>query len=87
MAKPIRFPQTNVVFGKDQEGVLPLPAHVENLAHRPVHTLWELDDDEIEEIIRTRSIWVTVLTHGRALQPLMLGTASPLPVEANAPLN
>jgi hypothetical protein len=87
MAKPVRFPQVNVIFGKDQPGVQPLPAHVENVVHRPVHTLWELDDDEIEEITRTRQIWVTVQTHGQALQPLYIGGGCPLPNEANAPLN
>jgi hypothetical protein len=87
MAKPVRFPQVNVVFGKNQEGVKPLPAHMENVAHGPVHTLWELDDDEIEEITRTRQVWVTVLTHGQPLQPLYIGGGCPLPVEASAPLN
>lgn len=87
MAKPIRFPQTNIIFGQNQEGVKPLPAHIENVAHRPVHTLWELDDDEIEEIVRTRQIWVTVLTYGEPLQPLYIGGGCPLPAEASAPMN
>ena len=87
MGKPIRFPQVNIVIGKDQEGVRPLPAHIEHVAHRPVHTLWELDDDEIAEIVEKRQIWVTVQTHGEPLQPLYIGGGCPLPPESSAPLN
>ncbi len=41
-------------------------------------TCWELSDEELEEIIRTKQVWVTFLTFGKPVQPLMLHADKPM---------
>lgn len=46
--KPIEFPETNCVYGKDQEGVEPLPVHKFDTGE--VLSCWELSPDEIAKL-------------------------------------
>lgn len=43
--KPIKFPETNYVYGNDQEGVEPLPVHKFDTGE--VLSCWELSPEEI----------------------------------------
>lgn len=69
--QPIEFPGSNVVFGKDQPEYRPLPALVLQDSFRSVITCWELTDEEIEELTRTKRLYLKQLTFGNPLQPLL----------------
>jgi hypothetical protein len=71
--KPISFPDQNLIFGENQEGVQPLPAHF-NKELGVVTTLWELDEQEVESIKTTRCIMLECWTFGGKLQPVNLLT-------------
>ena len=50
-------------------------------------TRWQIDDDELEEIVRTRSVYLAVLGHGMA--PVFIGSESAarsLSVDYGSPL-
>lgn len=68
--KPIEFPETNCVYGKDQEGVEPLPVHKFDTGE--VLSCWELSPDEIEKVRQTGCIWLTVHTFNTPLQPVFM---------------
>lgn len=72
--KPIEFPEQNVVFAKDQPEYNPLPAHRTDDRESAVTSCWELSDEDLAEIARTRRIYVTQLTFRHPLQPIRLGT-------------
>lgn len=74
--KLIDFPQRTVIFAENQPEYLPLPAHIDN--DGVVTCCWELSDDEIAQIIKTRKIWHQILTFKKALQPQLLLTECPL---------
>lgn len=69
--KPIHFPGVNIVFGKDQPEYQPLPAMRFEDGHGSVITCWELTDEEIETLIKTRRLYLKQLTFGQPLQPLL----------------
>lgn len=72
----IEFPQQTVIIAKDQPEYLPLPAHVSN--EGIVTCCWELSDDDIAQIIKTRKIWHQIWTFRKPLQPQLLLTECPL---------
>lgn len=69
---PIKFKGSNVVFAENQPEYQPLPALV--VGDGSVITCWELTDEEIENIIETKVIWLKQLTFNKPLQPVMLTT-------------
>lgn len=66
--KPIEFPETNYVYGNDQEGVEPLPVHKFDTGE--VLSCWELSPEEIEKVRETGCIWFTQQTFNMPLQPV-----------------
>ena len=74
--KLIDFPQRTIIIAENQPEYLPLPAHIDKQG--TVTCCWELSDDEIAEIIKTRKIWHQILTFKNALQPQLLLTECPL---------
>jgi hypothetical protein len=70
--KPVEFDGMNVVIAKDQAEYLPLPAQV--LEGGEVITCWELTDDELAEVQKTKRVWLGVWTFGHPLQPVLLTT-------------
>lgn len=66
--KPIEFKEQNVVFAKDQPEYIPLPAH--KLPDGTIVTVWELTDEEIETLRRTKKLHLNVMTFNQSLQPL-----------------
>lgn len=67
--KPVELKGQNVVYGKDQEQFLPLPAC--KLEERgEVITCWEMTDEELEEIKKTKRVYLSQLTFNRPLQAL-----------------
>ena len=68
MATPIKFNGYNTIFGEDQEGVFPLPAHVDK--DGAVLTCWELTPEERLEVFNTGKVFVRTQTYGNPLQPM-----------------
>jgi hypothetical protein len=86
--KSVDFPQRNVIVAEHQEQYENLYAHVETrLQETPVTACFELDDDEIEEIVRTRKLWYQCWTFGQPFQPILLSTKNPLPDGGNTETN
>lgn len=67
---PIEFPEANVVFGKHQPEVNPLPAM--KTEDGDVITCWELTPEELEVVKQTGKVWLFVKTHNQFLQPLYM---------------
>lgn len=76
--RPIEFEEQNCIYAKDQPEYLPLPAH--RTEDGQVTSCWELDEDEIQQIIRDKKIYLTLLTFGDPLQPIMISVVNPLRV-------
>lgn len=75
--KPIRFEGHNVVFGEGQPQYNDLPAFRNDSAAAEVISCWELTDEDLEEIIRTKKIWTMQMTFNRPFQPMII-SATPL---------
>ena len=76
--KPIEFEGANVVYAADQPEYLSLPAHMSyKTAAREVTSCWELTEEELAEVIKTRRIYFTVLTFGHPLQPQLPSVVNP----------
>lgn len=74
MGFAVDFPQSNMTLGA--------PTGVENVEALPTFTngrcsvsCWELDDAEIEEIVRTRRVFLSVLS-GRTQPPVFVAPES-----------
>jgi hypothetical protein len=70
--KIIDFKESNTIFAKNQPAYLPLPAYRGEAPEYEVISCWELSDEEIETIKKTKKIWVSLLTFGNFLQPQFL---------------
>lgn len=68
--KPVEFKGQNIVFGADQEQYNNLPAIYTGDDEGMVVTCWEVTDEDLEEIKKTRKIYLSQLTFNRPLQPL-----------------
>lgn len=67
---PLYFPGHNIIFGKNQEGIQPLPAIINQDGR--VITCWQLTDEEIEIIKKSKCLFIGVETFNQPLQPLYL---------------
>lgn len=74
--KPIEFDGCNVTFAKDQPEYLPLPAHRKEDGE--VVSCWELTDEEIQEVIKTKKIYLSLLTFNKRIQPQRLSVENPV---------
>jgi hypothetical protein len=76
--KLVEFPEQTVVIAKDQPQYEPLPAHVYPAdPEGRITCCWELSEEELAEVTRTKRIWHTVLTFGGPLQPQLLQVDKP----------
>lgn len=76
--EPIKFDGANVVFGAEQPEYQPLPAERRGKGQTgEILTCWELTPDEIKRIQETGVIWLSVLTFGNLLQPVLLSADKP----------
>lgn len=69
--QPIEFPGSNVVFGKDQPEYRQLPALALQDKNGIVITCWEFTDEEVEEIIKTKKMYIQQMTFNKGIQPLL----------------
>ncbi len=64
--KPIEFEGQTHVLGKGQPEYQPLPAAIEGNC---VTTCWEISEEELATMIKTKRLWLHQLTFGQPLQP------------------
>lgn len=76
--EPIKFEGANVVFGADQPEYRPLPAEsVGKPEIGQINTCWELSPDELKKVQETGRIYVSLLTFGQPLQPVLISVDKP----------
>ena len=75
--EPIKFDGANVVYGANQPEYIPLPAEKRPGRSGEIVTCWELNPNEKKIIQETGKIWLSVLTFGQPLQPLLLTIDKP----------
>lgn len=63
------FKEKNVVFAEDQEEYTSLPALFEEEDGKATFS-FKLSEEEIKQIVETGTIYLSVLTFGRPLQPI-----------------
>jgi hypothetical protein len=67
---PTNFEGQNVVYAEDQPEYLPLPALQLGDEHGSVITCWEMTDEELQEVIKNKKIYLSVMTFNQPLQPV-----------------
>lgn len=80
--KPVEFPQVNTRIAENQPEYITLPAHIADDAEKTTITCFELTDQEIEKIVKTRRIWhrqLVFLNEKKEyrMQPIMLMVDNP----------
>ncbi len=76
--KPIKFDGANVVFGANQPEYIQLPAErVGPPDIGQINTCWELSPEEVKRVQEAGKIWLSVLTFGQPLQPVLLMADKP----------
>ena len=75
--RPIEFPQANIIIAKDQPEYQPLPAH--RTKDGVVTSAWELQPEDFKRLLARPQgapalVYVSQLTFGRPLQPLLVAT-------------
>ncbi len=72
--KPIQFEGANVLIGEHQEEYMSVPAQIVAGQEGKVISCWQLSDDDLMDIIRTKRVYVDQLTFNQPLQPIRLYT-------------
>lgn len=73
--KATKFDEANVTYAENQEEYNDLPAH--RSAGGDVTSCWELSEEELAEINKTKKVWLTVKTFNHPLQPLRIQITKP----------
>lgn len=74
---PVQFPEANAVLARDQGEYEPMTVYRFKDPEGRVACCFRLSDVELEEIARTRTLWVQQLTFGQPFQPIGLSTQRP----------
>lgn len=74
---PVEFPESNAILARDQGEYEPMAVYIFGDASGRIATCFRLSDAEIEEIVRTRTLWIQQVTFGRRFQPIGLTTQRP----------
>jgi hypothetical protein len=72
--KPVPFDQATAVLAEDQDVYRQLPIEWVPEHEGQMISCWELSEDELEEVLRQRKIWLSVSTFGEPMQPVSLAT-------------
>ena len=72
---PVTFPECNVVLAMSQDEYEPLQAY--RAPDGQTICAFRLSPTELEEIAKTRTIWISTLTFNRPFQPIGLSTQCP----------
>lgn len=86
---PVQFPESNAVLAMGQDDYEPLAIYRFEDAQGRVAFCCRLTEWEVDEIRRTRTIWIQQLTFGHSFQPIALSTQRPddLPLAKLRPMN
>lgn len=71
--KPVEFKGSNIVFGANQPEYQPLPALKLDNSTGTVITCWELTDEEIQELVSTKKLYISMFTFNKPLTPILPG--------------
>jgi len=74
---PVQFPESNAVLARSQDEYEPVAIYAFGDAEGRVALCFRLSDAEIEEIVRTRTLWVQQLTFNRRFQAIGLSVQRP----------
>ena len=74
---PVKFPEANAVLAASQDEYEPLPIHRFAGPDGRVAMCFRLSPAELDEIARTRTLWIQQLTFGQPFQPIALSTQRP----------
>lgn len=80
---PAQFPESNQVLAMGQEDYEPMPIH--RSTDGRVTCCFRLSPAELEEIARTRTLWIQVLTFNHPFQPIALSTQRPADLPSQEP--
>jgi hypothetical protein len=72
---PVQFPEANGVLAMGQDEYEPLPFY--KTADGRTICCFRLSPAELEEIARTRTLWIMQLTFNQPFQPIGLSTQRP----------
>lgn len=72
--KPVTFPESNVVYAKDQPEYQPLPAFKNDSPNGEVISCWKLSFRERIQILFTGKLWVSLMTFNKPLTPSFFTT-------------
>lgn len=75
--KAIEFPQQTMVLAKDQPEYNNLPVFISNDDQRQMISCYQLDDEELAIINKTKVIWQGQLTFGRSYSPSFVTVGDP----------
>lgn len=75
--KPIRFKEENIVYAKNQDPYLPLPAFKHKDDWKCVSSCWGIGFIERLKVLVTGRIWVSMPTFGKPLTPVKLSIDRP----------
>ena len=70
--KPIKFKQSNFIYGVDQPQYIPLPAHRAGDKEGAVTSCWSLSFWERMKVLFTGTIYLTLWTFNQPIQPQKL---------------
>lgn len=74
---PIEFKEQNIVFAKDQDPYLPLPAYQDNEQGGRIFHCWRLSIKERFKMLFTGKLWINVLNFNQPPQPIKPMVDSP----------
>ena len=74
---PVQFDEANAVLAREQGEYEPMAVHIFSGSEGRIACCFRLSDAEIEEIARTRTLWVQQLTFCRRFQTIALSTQRP----------
>lgn len=76
--EPIKFDGVNVIYGADQPEYRPLPAErIGKPETGQIIACWALSPDELKKVQETGQIFVSLLTFGQPLQPMLVSVEKP----------
>ncbi len=68
---PIKFKEVNKTYAENQPEYIPLPVHAKGNEHGEVVSCWELSDEEVGIIAKTKRLWLSIWTFRSPLQPIL----------------
>lgn len=72
----VEFPEQTQILAKDQPQYQPIPIHYDP-KYGAATSCFQLSDEEVEEIVRTRRIWNTQVTFGNPYHPIRMSVSKP----------